>query len=213
MSMLNSLAPRGLIGSTRPPSPRGTVQRPLRLLHESPVIYTGTQTAVGGVGHIVGNPPHSVGTASVVPRIWAPFDPTDVCKFGFIGRHGTEANNTTAQARVWIVEEVIGRRPGSNPEYIANFACDLDITIGNVAVNAASEQLPVVSPVAKFADTIAIVGADETLAPGIRIIHDRADGGMAIAVCDRVGAVGCLIEPFIGGAYTSTGLWVVGGEA
>ena len=77
-----------MLTSPRPPSPRGTIQKRLLLLHSGAVVFGSGQptTAPGGIGHVLAPPATSVPTdPAVAPRIWQACDPTDLTILGFAG--------------------------------------------------------------------------------------------------------------------------------
>lgn len=195
-----------LITPNTRPVPRGTVQRPLQRLHAGPVIFSAAATGIG-IGYQIGHPVTFVGDAAAAPRIWHPMSNGDVPILGFAG---VGADNDTFTVRAWSVREatsVVDQRDDT-PEFSLHFAFDLTVTLSAVVVPAAARLFPAG---ARLADTIVVTGADETLAPGIRVIHDRSDGGMALMLWDGLGSLGTILEPRLAG--TTTGIYVFGSEA
>jgi hypothetical protein len=162
-----------------------TRQTPLRRLHSAFSTFSGTIGAVGSYTHQIALPATSADFSTTARLVSPALDPSSVSIWKFLL---TDAENETATARVWGLNELIGEPidtdipRGEQVEWVGDFLGEIALIAGANTVVSGSRLLPALG---FWADTITIT-TDETLSPGMRVITDSADSSASL-LFDRIG--------------------------
>lgn len=178
-----------------------TSQAPFEVL--CPVMVTATASLATAVASVAGGALESgrpetamTGTGpSMQPTdgkvYWYPAGPDNNFELRF---HLTDANNETANVALYRVVRTVGMLFAAGMTHPQRYVQWDHQYLGLVVVTAGASVGVAGGPIDAtmfFADTISI-STDESLSPGLRVIHDVADG-IASLVGDFMGAEGLLL--------------------